>query len=104
MTKIDTTWKTLALCSISAMAGILLVLTCGAGPGSAKAAGSASAGGTSPVIAYLAMSDHDGDGTAGSRISNDVYNKKGRGCPKGWTYVGWRMAGEGFGEAACLLK
>ncbi len=56
------------------------------------------------MIAYLAMSDHDGDGTAGSRISNDVYNKKGRGCPKGWTYVGWRMAGEGFGEAACLLK
>ena len=100
MSKTDTTWKTLALCSISAMAGMLFVVAYGAGPGAAEAAGSASAAGSSPVIAYVADADHNGDGRASG---DDYYNLKGKACPKGWTYLGWRDPGRRL-EAVCMLN
>lgn len=39
MTTTETTWKTLALCSLSALAGIVFVAACGAGPRTAGADG-----------------------------------------------------------------
>ena len=99
----ETTWKTLALCSVSALAGMAFIIACDRGPGDSSAQSQGSG-----AVAYFLYSDTNGDGvitdeedeTNVAITLGDLHkNLNGQACPMGWTYLG---TGDG-GLAVCHL-
>lgn len=114
----ETTWKTLALCSVSALAGMVFVMACGVGPRGARGSSGddddlvtddddAQPGSTTVVTALLqefyyadvngdGTLDADGDGCVDLTDTNigecdshtDSLNTWGNACPQGWIYLG----------------
>jgi hypothetical protein len=103
------------------MAGMLFVLACDAGPGTARGSndddvvsddddsqpGSATV--ATPVVQTFYLSDVDGDGVLGPNEWDepasgvfDPHNANGRACPDGWTYLGIHYGNSQ--EVVCMLQ